>query len=411
MSCNRTLELNNLQYLFNQTNPVFDPVLTKLLDGEVSLFKRPKSRQWYCRFKLATGKWYVASTGQEDLQLAKVPAIETYHRIQKRVDRGLSPTQSTFSQIAMAELENMEKIKANGSGRVTYNDYAFAIKKYLLPFFGKYEAGAITEDVIRDFEAWRVSQMGKIPVGSTKRNHASAFNRVIKLAIKKGFISDVGAPTLDAKGKPSQARPAFSKEEINYLLEYMVEWEQTGRMAIERLMHPVCRAYVEFLLYTGARHGTEVTPLRWKNIQWHWIEDQKYLRIWVTGKTGPRFLIGRHKLKETFERLMQWQKLPYTTLDELIEARLDRLIFCYADGRAPHRMEGVFRKLMRDSGLAKDVAGRNRTLYSLRHTYATFALTEGVDIHTLARQMGTSVAMLERHYSKLTPMMNADKLA
>jgi integrase len=108
---------------------------------------------------------------------------------------------------------------------------------------------------------------------------------------------------------------------------------------------------------------------------------------------------------------MKWQELPYTNLDELIEARVDRLVFCYADGRTPHRMEGVFRKLMRESNLAKDVAGRNRTLYSLRHTYATFALAEGVDIHTLARQMGTSVAMLERHYSKLTPMMNAEKLA
>ena len=87
------------------------------------------------------------------------------------------------------------------------------------------------------------------------------------------------------------------------------------------------------------------------------------------------------------------------------------MIFCFPNGETPYRMEGVFRKLMRDSGLAKDGAGKTRTLYSLRHTYATFALAEGVDIHTLARQMGTSVAMIERHYSKLTPMMSAEKLA
>ncbi|NDD14982.1 MAG: integrase, partial [Betaproteobacteria bacterium] len=31
-------------------------------------------------------------------------------------------------------------------------------------------------------------------------------------------------------------------------------------------------------------------------------------------------------------------------------------------------------------------------------------------IHTLSRQMGTSVAMLERHYSKLTATMAADRL-
>jgi len=35
----------------------------------------------------------------------------------------------------------------------------------------------------------------------------------------------------------------------------------------------------------------------------------------------------------------------------------------------------------------------------------------GTDIHTLAKQMGTSVRMLELHYSKLTPTMAAERLA
>ena len=51
-----------------------------------------------------------------------------------------------------------------------------------------------------------------------------------------------------------------------------------------------------------------------------------------------------------------------------------------------------------------------RTLYSLRHTYATFALLDGMEIHTLAKQLGNSAAMIERHYSKLTPMLVAGKL-
>jgi len=62
-------------------------------------------------------------------------------------------------------------------------------------------------------------------------------------------------------------------------------------------------------------------------------------------------------------------------------------------------------------GLMKDTADSDRTSYSLRHTYATLELLAGTDIHTLARQMGTSVLMLERHYSKLTATMAADKLA
>jgi hypothetical protein len=33
-----------------------------------------------------------------------------------------------------------------------------------------------------------------------------------------------------------------------------------------------------------------------------------------------------------------------------------------------------------------------------------------LDIHTLAKQMGNSVATLEKHYSKLTTMLAAEKL-
>lgn len=66
----------------------------------------------------------------------------------------------------------------------------------------------------------------------------------------------------------------------------------------------------------------------------------------------------------------------------------------------------------RSTGQLKTAEAQNRTLYSLRHTYATLALLEGeVDIHTLSRQMGNSAAMIERHYSKLTATMAADRLA
>jgi integrase len=56
--------------------------------------------------------------------------------------------------------------------------------------------------------------------------------------------------------------------------------------------------------------------------------------------------------------------------------------------------------------------GQNRTLYSLRHTYARLELLRNsTDIHTLSKQMGNSAAMIERHYSKLTATMAAERLA
>ena len=71
----------------------------------------------------------------------------------------------------------------------------------------------------------------------------------------------------------------------------------------------------------------------------------------------------------------------------------------------------TFNKLLKFAKLTENRAGQRRTLYSLRHTYATQALLGGTDIHTLAKQMGTSVRMLELHYSKLTATMAAERLA
>jgi integrase len=60
----------------------------------------------------------------------------------------------------------------------------------------------------------------------------------------------------------------------------------------------------------------------------------------------------------------------------------------------------------------KDAEGQTRTLYSLRHTYATLEiLNNSTDIHALSKQMGNSAEMIERHYSKLTATMAAEMLA
>ena len=61
--------------------------------------------------------------------------------------------------------------------------------------------------------------------------------------------------------------------------------------------------------------------------------------------------------------------------------------------------------------VAGSTSDKKRTLYSLRHFYATYRLYKGANIHQLAVQMGTSVGMLEKHYSKLTPMLMADEFA
>jgi len=91
--------------------------------------------------------------------------------------------------------------------------------------------------------------------------------------------------------------------------------------------------------------------------------------------------------------------------------RSQAFVFRSCDGRKPYAFNGLFSRLLRHCELLANNAGQTRTLYSLRHTYATNELLSGTDIHTLAKQMGTSVSMLERHYGKLTATLAAGRLA
>ena len=403
--------MSNLNQLF--ANPIpSTPQAIRLIDGEVTVYKRPQSAQWQCRFKLANNKWHSASTGTDELTEARRNAIVLYETVRIKIDAGLALTEKTFGQLALEEMANMRRTSNGKRGERNYKDYFFIWRKYLIPFFGKYKVSEITQELVADFEAWRTSVMGKESKAITKKHHALAYNRVVMLAKELGQIAqNKVVPMLNIAGAKSEPRPAFTQEELEQLYSYFPIWQKDVHHRHSGEVRVLCAAYIQFLVNTGIRHSTESMPLRWKHLQWHYIGDKRYLRIWVSGKTGQRYLIAKNAVLEVLEGLMHWQKLPYASLGEIIEIKLDRLIFTLPTGEMPHLLENIFRHLMKKSGLLKNGAGQNRTLYSLRHTYATQALASGVDIHTLAKQMGTSVLMIERHYSKITPMMNAEKLA
>ena len=226
---------------------------------------------------------------------------------------------------------------------------------------------------------------------------------------------------MQVKGVKSQPRAAFTESEVAQLRSYMATWVEGSSKAnksTESEMRHLLRDYIEMLLLTGMRHGTEALGVRWKDVCWHTQEGKRYLRIWVNGKTGGRWLIAKHAALAVLERLharqtaLNSQSLETTLQGEGVEKSANHLVFTFSNGHQPTSLNGAFKRLMRDSGLLKDADGQNRTLYSLRHTYATLELLRAnTDIHTLAKQMGNSAAVIERHYSKLTATMAAERLA
>ena len=391
------------------------PSILYLRDGEVVLYKRTRSLLYQCRYKLEDGTWHRVSTRKASVEQAVQVACNLYDEARYRQRLGLTHRAHTFAQIAaITAAELRRKIDAANGSKTSYHDYLSCIERYFVRYFADKQLEQLTHTDIAEFETWRDRQMRRKPKASTLLNFASAWNRIIDTAVRHGYISErVPVPKLTTRGEKSRARPAFTEDEVAQLFTYMDTWQQQGRLPVEREIRPLLRDYIEILLYTGIRHGTEAMNICWNNIEWHTHKDVRYIRIWVDGKTGGRWLIAKHAAVNVLQRLHQRQiDIAHLSFEELLSQRVTHKLFRFSSGHQPQSFVGTFRRLMRDSGLGKTLDGQNRTLYSFRHTYATMELLRGAtDIHTLSKQMGNSAAMIERHYSKLTATMAAERLA
>jgi integrase len=111
------------------------------------------------------------------------------------------------------------------------------------------------------------------------------------------------------------------------------------------------------------RHGTEALGIRWRDLEWHTKDDLRYLRLWVDGKTGGRWLIAKHAAVDVLTRLHARQSdIATVPFEDLFVTRVPHLLFRFSDGHQPHSLAGTFRRLMRDSGLLVGGAGQTRTL-------------------------------------------------
>ena len=99
-----------------------------------------------------------------------------------------------------------------------------------------------------------------------------------------------------------------------------------------RVYQLLLRDYVELLLTTGMRCGKESMNMLWQHIEWHMDKGQRYLRIWVSGKTGGRWLIAKYRASVALERLSMRQESIGMSLETTIEKKLPQKVFAFDDG-------------------------------------------------------------------------------
>ena len=134
-----------------------------------------------------------------------------------------------FSDVAKLAIADMRKQLDAGLGRKVFADYIVCIERYLIPFFGAQYVTTIDYEKVQQFYEWRRAKMGREPKASTLNTHNSAMNRVFEEAVARGFIALKNVPLLANRGKKSERRPDFTREEYAILIRRIIDEYQPGK--------------------------------------------------------------------------------------------------------------------------------------------------------------------------------------
>lgn len=371
-----------------------------ILEGKALLYKRENTEHYQVRFRIS-GRYVRQSTKTDNLDKAKSFATELVMNAWYREKNDLPPLTKKFKSVAKLAIDRMRSLEDSGKGKASFKTYIQALERYFIPYLGQHNIDRIDNAVMNKFSAWRIQEMGKVPTASTINNQNSALNRVFDEAVMRGYMTRIQVPILINEGIKSGRRPDFTLEEYTSLYRAMRTWVKDGRKGNETLMRQILREYVLVLANTGMRAGTEAMNLQWNQVRFITVRGKQYLTLNVDGKTGTREVICRHCVARYLDRLRK-VTTGHTegTFAQFLALKLEQPVFCIGQKDMTTALGKVFQRLLISTELLVDPRTKTpRTLYSLRHTYATLALTHNrVSVYNLAQHMGTSVGMIEQYY-------------
>ena len=223
----------------------------------------------------------------------------------------------------------------------------------------------------RDVYAWRLT----IPEGH-RFEATQALRQVLNRAVAWGLLdynpAKRGIP--NPQRRPKEKRPFDS-------------WAQIEAVAAQ--LGPVYGPMVIFGAATGLR------PSELFGLEQHDVDRE-------AGVVYVRRAFANGRIKKTKTRLstraVPLQAKAFEALDRLL-ASVNPILFPNArGGRIDFRVFG--RRHWKPAQIAAGIEPI-RGLYDLRHTYATFALRAGVPVFAVSRFIGSSIAMIDRHYGHL----------
>ena len=378
-------------------------------DGRIMLFKRMhlKNPKWQTRISVPNATGYKqVTTGTTDLREAERFAINLYEELYMQVKAGGALQTKTFKQVFdewKFHATTMGRTRNDGSWDATID----RIASYAVKFFGTKKIDAITGTDFTDYWAWRKTHYNrKAPSLTTLRRERTSILPVFKYALSKGYI--IKLPDSEAPNAKSERRPTFSSQEWRTIRDASTAWVEEARELGTYRDRYMARYCFLVLANTGLRPG-ELRKLRWGDIDTvkKPLSDgttATYHIGYATGKTGPREFVIQPGAEVALRNVYRFRcKELEAANPEADKPRPDPgdTIFCHKDGKPIKEFKHSFASLLKFAEVPVERDGKARTIYSLRHLYATRQLSKETSPFLLARNMGTSVEMLEKHYGQV----------
>ncbi len=420
----------------------------KICDGRVTIYQRTdvQKASWHCRIAFPRQPHIRQSLLTTNEKEAERMAEKLYRDLLYRYERGLPLKRVKFDEAAAAYFVHLEDEVTRGitkPERLTTNRI---MSRYALEYFKNRYIDTITSADIKKFRDWRrqywttgpgsksetytYQRNGKTvvskkpparePALSTSNSENVLLRAVFNYAASQDWITKAQIPVIDLripaakKSRDAHRRPGLDQKEVFKLLE--IAFKRVEEATDDRLKHQryLLYAFVGMMAFGGMR-PFECMKLRWKDFgnTSESIKDS-FSKLYVSGKNKSRWLIPMSGLGGIYyffvsymtgvERKRKKDGKPPLYHD-------NQYLFVDLEGVPIKSLAAGFRNLLEEAGLYIDPeTGKPRDSYCLRHYYATERLLAGVGVYTLAENMGTSVAMIERHYGHLKPEMAAAEL-
>lgn len=353
-------------------------------------------REFQIRYKL-NGKNAEPVVGWASERMTEARASELRARYMQNIRAGVRP-QSPEEERAMNEQARQEKEKAarllerrnTTFAEFWESDYlpasttnkkpktvaseGWIYSKWVAPAFGSVPLQSIVPGMVETIAA-QIKREGK--AAATVRHFLALVSQVWNLAVSRGVVSG-DSPTKRVR------KPRVDNRRIRFLTE------EEARRLLDALAKRSMDTHDSALLslFAGLRAG-EIHALTWADVNLD--AGTLYIR-------DPKNKVSRHAiiLPEIKAMLLRRGDRDHSPSD---------LIFPAKTGRVRDKVSKVFELVVEELGLNEGIedARQKVVFHSLRHTFASWLVQDGVPLYTVAELMGHTTLEMTKRYSHLAP--------